>query len=52
LGDYRGILQCDGYAGYRKIAGGAHSNGMRLAGCWAHYLEYVFIRSGGLMPRS
>ena len=21
LGDYRGILQCDGYAGYRKLAG-------------------------------
>ena len=36
LGDYRGILQCDGYAGYRKLAGAPHSNGLRLAGCWAH----------------
>jgi transposase len=42
LGDYRGILQCDGYAGYRKIAGGAHSNGMRLAGCWAHLRRKFF----------
>ena len=33
---HRGILQCDGYAGYRKIAGGPHANGLRLAGCWAH----------------
>ena len=36
LGDYRGILQCDGYAGYAKIARAPHSNGLRLAGCWAH----------------
>jgi transposase len=36
LGDYRGILQCDGYAGYRKLAGAPHANGLRLAGCWAH----------------
>ena len=42
LGDYRGILQCDGYVGYRKIAGGAHSNGMRLAGCWAHLRRKFF----------
>src|SRR5580698_1293108 len=42
LGDYRGILQCDGYAGYRKLAGGPHSNGMRLAGCWAHLRRKFF----------
>jgi transposase len=42
LGDYRGILQCDGYAGYRKLAGGPRSNGMRLAGCWAHLRRRFF----------
>jgi transposase len=42
LGDYRGILQCDAYAGYRKIAGGPHADGMRLAGCWAHLRRRFF----------
>jgi transposase len=42
LGDYRGVLQCDGYAGYRKLAGGPHSNRMRLAGCWAHLRRKFF----------
>jgi transposase len=42
LGDYRGILQCDGYAGYRKLAGIPHANGLRLAGCWAHLRRRFF----------
>ena len=42
LGDYRGILQCDGYAGYRKLARASHSNGLRLAGCWAHLRRRFF----------
>ena len=42
LGDYRGILQCDGYAGYRKLAGAPHANGLRLAGCWAHLRRRFF----------
>ncbi len=42
LGDYRGILQCDGYAGYCKIAGAPYSNGLRLAGCWAHLRRRFF----------
>src|ERR1700677_2173903 len=42
LGDYHGILQCDGYAGYRKLAGGPRANGMRLAGCWAHLRRRFF----------
>lgn len=42
LGDYRGILQCDGYAGYRKLAGAQHANGLRLAGCWAHLRRRFF----------
>ena len=42
LGDYRGILQCDGYSGYRKLAGAPHANGLRLAGCWAHLRRRFF----------
>jgi transposase len=42
LGDYRGILQCDGYAGYRKLAGVPRANGLRLAGCWAHLRRRFF----------
>jgi transposase len=42
LGDYRGILQCDGYAGYRKLASGPRANGLRLAGCWAHLRRRFF----------
>ena len=42
LGDYRGVLQCDGYVGYRKLAGHPRANGMRLAGCWAHVRRKFF----------
>ncbi len=42
LGDYRGILQCDGYSGYRKLAGAPHADGLRLAGCWAHLRRRFF----------
>jgi len=42
LGDYRGILQCDGYSGYKKIAGAPRGNGLRLAGCWAHLRRRFF----------
>jgi transposase len=42
LGDYRGILQCDGYAGYRKLASRPRANGLRLAGCWAHLRRRFF----------
>jgi transposase len=42
LGDYRGILQCDGYSGYRKLANDPRGNGLRLAGCWAHVRRKFF----------
>ncbi len=32
--DFTGIIQCDGYAGYRAFANGR--KGIELAGCWAH----------------
>jgi len=43
LAEFDGILQTDGYAGYGKVGG----NNMVHAGCWAHYLESVFIWSEG-----
>jgi len=42
LGNFRGILQCDGYAGYRKLASAPRANGLRLAGCWAHLRRRFF----------
>jgi transposase len=35
LGAYAGLLQCDGYAGYKSLSSGADS-GPTLAFCWAH----------------
>jgi hypothetical protein len=42
LGDYRCILQYDGYAGYRKLASDSRANGLRLAECWAHLRSRFF----------
>jgi transposase len=37
LGGYRGLLQCDGYAAYKKLAAPRTSNhGVTLAFCWSH----------------
>jgi transposase len=37
LGGYRGILQCDGYAPYKKFAGPARDEqSVTLAFCWSH----------------
>jgi hypothetical protein len=53
LAGYAGILQADAYDGYNKLYLPDRKPGpIREAACWVHYLEYVFIRSGGLMPRS
>jgi transposase len=38
LGEFEGILQTDGYAGYGKVGGKA----MVHAGCWAHARRYFF----------
>ena len=43
LADFDGILQTDGYAGYGKVGG----RNLVHAGCWAHYLESVFIWNEG-----
>jgi transposase len=37
LGGYRGILQCDGYAAYKKVAGPKSAgSSITLAFCWSH----------------
>jgi hypothetical protein len=51
LGGYRGILQCDGYAAYKKFAGSKSAGtSVTLAFCWSHNLESVFMWSGGPTP--
>src|SRR5450631_53401 len=37
LSGYRGILQCDGYAAYKSVAGpGSADSSITLAFCWSH----------------
>jgi transposase len=37
LGGYRGILQCDGYSAYKKLAGPkVHEHAVTLVFCWSH----------------
>ena len=37
LGGYRGILQCDGYAAYKKLVGPKqHEHAVTLVFCWSH----------------
>jgi transposase len=37
LGDYRGILQCDGYAAYKQLVGPkSNEQSITLAFCWSH----------------
>src|SRR4051794_12673583 len=48
LGAYRGILQCDGYAAYKKLASSAAGSGSVLAFCWSHVRRgfYDLAKSG------
>jgi len=53
LAGWSGILQADAYGGYNRLYLPDRRPGPIVeALCWSHYLEPVFIRSGGLMPRS
>ena len=36
LGGYRGILHCDGYATYKKLAGSKDDGTVTLVFCWSH----------------
>jgi transposase len=51
LDHYRGIVQCDGYAAYKKIAAAAREESITLAFCWAHLRRHFFdIAKGGDAP--
>ena len=45
LGAYRGILQCDGYATYKKLAGPKDDGGVvTLVFCWSHVRRGFYDR--------
>jgi transposase len=49
LGDYAGLLQCDGYAVYKSVS--AMGAGPTLAFCWAHARRgFVDLAKGGTAP--
>jgi transposase len=51
LAHYRGVVQCDGYAAYKTVAGAAGGEAITLAFCWAHLRRQFFdIAKGGNAP--
>jgi len=42
LEDYRGIVQCDGYAAYKNVANAICGKAITLAFCWAHLRRKFF----------
>jgi len=52
LGGYRGVLQCDGYAAYKKLVDPAARKGPSvLAFCWAHARRGFYdLAKGGNAP--
>ena len=50
LGNYTGVVQCDGYAAYKTLTDPERKNNcaqtITLAFCWSHYLESDFMWSG------
>jgi len=50
-GGFRGVIQCDGYAGYRSFAqSGEHKGQIQLAACYAH-ARRKFIEAQEQAPR-
>ena len=49
LDDYRGVVQCDGYAAYKTIAR-APDGEITLAFCWSHLRRRFFDRATGEAP--
>ncbi len=48
LAGFRGILQVDGYAGYKALA---EKGEVRLAFCWSHVRRYFYeLAQGGMAP--
>ena len=51
LEDYRGIVQCDGYAAYKNVANASCGKAITLAFCWAHLRRTFFdIAKDGNAP--
>ena len=50
LAQFTGVLQVDGYDGFKRLASERVDQSVRLAFCWAHNLELVFMWSGGPTP--
>jgi transposase len=51
LDGYRGVVQCDGYAAYKTVAGKTGGEGITLAFCWAHLRRQFFdIAKDGQAP--
>ncbi len=48
LGDYAGILQCDGYGAYKSLADPPSGSPRQLAFCWAHVRRrfYDVVKKG------
>ena len=42
LADFRGVLQVDGYDGFKRLAGGRADGSVTLAFCWAHMRRSFF----------
>jgi transposase len=49
LAEFHGVLQVDGYAGFKRLAGDRADGSVRLAFCWAHLRRpfYEFYSSTG-----
>jgi hypothetical protein len=48
LAGFRGVLQVDGYAGYKVMAEDGH---VQLAFCWAHVRRHCYgLAQGGAAP--
>ena len=47
LAAFRGVLQVDGYAGFKRLAGDRNDDSIKLAFCWAHMRRpfYEFYES-------
>jgi transposase len=51
LDNYRGLVQCDGYAAYKTVAAATREDAITLAFCWAHLRRRFFdIAKGGDAP--
>ncbi len=42
LAEFRGVLQVDGYNGFKKLAGNRADASVTLAFCWAHMRRYFY----------